>query len=826
MLDNNSLQHIGQRPAVVPAVVPAPIHASHPYARNCSNSNNIQTARNLIFQAKSLLDVTNAEPLFYVGANGKLLCRCCVGSSGFNIPQNATRISTTNPNRRVLTDEWRNFKKSLRHHLNLSTHATNSMAYYQRQGLRPTYTRADTEAGLTLIRMVYENVKTQRSYASFSDSCAVRFLEGAPIGFQNHSPQFPPSIVDCSYEVLKKKMVAYYTTQTPFGTFLPFGISADKDRSKNRSRQLTGLRYPSLDTNYKLPFINTSYIGHPSCERYTGAYLSHKISDQLSSFGIQASQFSEGFTGSSYDGQYLNLKVNDHLKLAHGLNADNGTLEVWDGAHIIDLIYKKAVKSSPAIGTVMSVVHNVTAILKNDVYEKYLAKCRSMNITMKQPKTPKDLKFVKHGLDQMVDFAEMKPVIVETLREKSINGRPSSKSKAKCLAYLTQLLQPSFDLILAFVIDLVRFLASFSLQFQQKHLFVHEYYNLTQMLHQLLSNIALSEDISTMPVDQRFVFRNFCRIAQAGPTSISGPGYMLRRGGPRVTSFADCIRTAINRCKRFIRLLVVNSHWFWFNHNYWKSETKLLLPECAGLLNHLLSGFQQKTNFITGGKEMCVDCQQFIREKDQENHNPQCTSQIFLTVPSLLPAFRRRLTADLEPLKKLLPRRLRHHVTTTSIGQLKAQLDATKSAVEQMGKTPTADSVSKFLFVNRVHWDKCLQGVLLLFLKLLVVPCTEAFMETLGSIMERYHQRFRHQDPGLDDRRVQKEIFLKLNGPPLILCDPFIRKVLAKYRTTGHRTFAHEATTLARLPISSLNIQRIRREAHNDINRIACLDFS
>ena len=63
--------------------------------------------------------------------------------------------------------------------------------------------------------------------------------------------------------------------------------------------------------------------------------------------------------------------MNDHLKLAHGLNADKGTLEVRNGAHIIDLIYKKAVKSSPAIGTVMSVVHNVTAILKNDVYEKY-----------------------------------------------------------------------------------------------------------------------------------------------------------------------------------------------------------------------------------------------------------------------------------------------------------------------------------------------------------------------------------------------------------------------------------------------------------------------
>ena len=100
-------------------------------------------------------------------------------------------------------------------------------------------------------------------------------------------------------------------------------------------------------------------------------------------------------------------------------------------------------------------------------------------------------------------------------------------------------------------------------------------------------------------------------------------------------------------------------------------------------------------------------------------------------------------------------------------------------------------------------------------------------METLGSIMERLHDRFKNQDPGLDDKRLIKEMFLKLNGPPLLLCEPFLKKVLVKYRSsTGSRTFAHEHTTLARLPVSSLTIQRLRREAHNDINRISCLDFS
>ena len=84
----------------------------------------------------------------------------------------------------------------------------------------------------------------------------------------------------------------------------------------------------------------TSCIGHPSFERFTGAYLGQKISEQLQKFGINVSHFSNGFTGSSYDGQYLNLKVNDHLKLINGLDHTNGTVELWDGAHIVDLIYK------------------------------------------------------------------------------------------------------------------------------------------------------------------------------------------------------------------------------------------------------------------------------------------------------------------------------------------------------------------------------------------------------------------------------------------------------------------------------------------------------
>ena len=834
----------------VPHLHPAPArplfpsHATSPRVRpyNINNPNvghppsNVQlqigpnidnrTSRDMIGQARSLQDITNAESLFYVGTSGKLLCRCCVESSGFEIPSTVLRVSPNNANRTILTDSWRDFKKKLRKHLLLPTHVNNSRHFHQRQGLQQNYARADTEAGITLIRMVYENIKTHRSYTSFSHSCVMRYLEGSPIGFQNHSPQFPAAIVDCSYDVLKDAMGRYLSTPTPFGTTLPFGISADKDRSKNRSRQLTGLRFPSFDDELTLPFILTTYLGHPSCAQYTGGYLSQKVSDLVQSVGINVSQFTEGFTGSSYDGQYLNLKVNDHLKMIYGLHADNKTTEIWDGAHIVDLIHKKSAKQSPAISTVISVVHGVTIILKNSVYEKYLSCCRSMNLPMKQPKTPKDLKFIKHGLDQMEDFMKMRPAILRTLETVSQGQGVKQKLAAKCRAYLIQVIQPSFDLILSFVVDLIKLLAAFSLQFQRKHIFVHEYYNLSQMLQQLLQNVNLSYDVSAMSVDQTFVFQNFCKAVQARSPSPYFINHVQTRSGQQRT-FDDCIRVAVGRCKRFVRLLISKSFWFWFAHPYWKEETTELLPHCAAFLNDLFVGiFEQRKNFITGGKEMCIDCERFLNEEEQDGHDQQCQSNVFISVPSLLPNFTPQGNPDLSSLRKILPLRLQHHVTTQAIMQLRQQLLVAKASLVRIKVEPTVDSVSKYLFTNQDCWDKCLQGILLLFLKLLVMPCTEAFMETLGSIMERYHERFRNQDPGLDDRRLQKEMFVCQNGPPIIFCGPFIKKVLAKYRSTGRRRFAHETSTLARLPVTSLTIQRLKREAKADPNSIPCLDFS
>jgi hypothetical protein len=253
-----------------------------------------------------------------------------------------------------------------------------------------------------------------------------------------------------------------------------------------------------------------------------------------------------------------------------------------------------------------------------------------------------------------------------------------------------------------------------------------------------------------------------------------------------------------------------------------------LLPEVAGFLNSVMNGvYTLKSSFITAGKEMCADCEQFLTEKEQRIHNAngQCQNSVYLVVPSLLSSFVLKDSYSLTTLKRYLPNELQATVTTASIDNLRAQITRAKTFVDAGRFTVNMDSVSKCLFTNRDHWDRCLRGPLFLLLKVLTVPSSEAFMETLGSMMEKLHKRFNHSEASMDDRRLQRELFIKINGPPIICADPLIKKVLAHYRNQRNPTFAHEASTLARITGSSHTIMRLKREAETDPNRLGFLSF-
>ena len=74
-------------------------------------------------------------------------------------------------------------------------------------------------------------------------------------------------------------------------------------------------------------------------------------------------------------------------------------------------------------------------------------------------------------------------------------------------------------------------------------------------------------------------------------------------------------------------------------------------------------------------------------------------------------------------------------------------------------------------------------SVLELLLVGVSVSCSEAIAETYGSVMETYHQdRFLNTGPTNDDIRLQKEMFIRINGPHLGRSNEFCRIISSRLK--------------------------------------------
>ena len=77
--------------------------------------------------------------------------------------------------------------------------------------------------------------------------------------------------------------------------------------------QLTVLRMPILDGNMNAPLFKAILLGFPSCTAFTGKDLADVIFTLLNDYDLQCQNIAAGFTGGSFDGQYLLLSVLRHL---------------------------------------------------------------------------------------------------------------------------------------------------------------------------------------------------------------------------------------------------------------------------------------------------------------------------------------------------------------------------------------------------------------------------------------------------------------------------------------------------------------------------------
>ena len=164
----------------------------------------------------------------------------------------------------------------------------------------------------------------------------------------------------------------------------------------------------------------------------------------------------------------------------------------------------------------------------------------------------------------------------------------------------------------------------------------------------------------------------------------------------------------------------------------------------------------------------------------------------FARHPSLGSAFISSQTFDFEALKHLSINP--HEVTPVNWALLEAALLRARQEVLHMrGVTITLHSVVKHYLRTPAMYNTIPQGLNHLLMVLITVCCSEAYCETVGSVLERMHKQ-RFTNPGFlnEDINMTMELFLKLNGPDMINAGPLITEATRKLIASNH-SFATSA---------------------------------
>ena len=136
--------------------------------------------------------------------------------------------------------KFRNCKRSLQVHLRSPCHKKNVSEYNEQDYYDKKKLAHQELAGITAGILMYQMVKSKDSYRSYEDRItALHLMPGTVVGDKNHSKETPPKFIRTMRDVLKKSMKEYISGLADHISFVtPISITADKDTSKHRSRQV------------------------------------------------------------------------------------------------------------------------------------------------------------------------------------------------------------------------------------------------------------------------------------------------------------------------------------------------------------------------------------------------------------------------------------------------------------------------------------------------------------------------------------------------------------------------------------------------------------
>ncbi|KAL5268764.1 hypothetical protein ACHWQZ_G002571 [Mnemiopsis leidyi] len=600
------------------------------------------------------------------------------------------------------------------------------------------------------------NIKHGSSFRNFEELVLSVEIVGGELGDINHSREFPPKVVDAGYHILCQDLVKYFTNGQ-FNFPLPFSIVVDKDQSKLRKRALIALRVLNLDPEDKDKLVSTIYLGHPASVDQTGLGLARTIKKTLESVGISQAHMGRCFRGVCADGGIINTNISDHLLgLFWNTSTDNlpdsvldKAVWVWDGAHIIELILEHALTGDRFKSLKMS--------------KDFLS---SLSKYFRDP----------------TNYEVLRALYVEALQELINSSRSTDENKEKARGFLTRLKEDSLIVDLLFLGALTRILKRFSTEFQISGLLLNDYVNLSRQLEIALRKIKLSPP---NPATEYFFGEYF--EAVNGPLLVD-PLARSTRGNPTigwdiVSMRRDEILEKVNLHEEFLLQLTINLKEYWFSHSYWqrRPDNVIAVKNIAYLFNRVAEALSlPKTDPVQPSHTRCGGCNEYVKAKD--TRHPCDAPQ--RDVPSLTAEFKRTTAIDGEAGWNRLSALVEGQIDEAAISQLCNAVYVNTDVAKEWGAPNTLEGHIKYLLCNAPTTVR--PAVLQLLLVGLGVACSEAIAETYGSVMEAYHSsRYLNSGPANDDVRLQKEMFVRINGPPLGSCQSFRERISSKLGHVG-----------------------------------------
>ena len=285
------------------------------------------------------------------------------------------------------------------------------------------------------------------------------------------------------------------------------------------------------------------------------------------------------------------------------------------------------------------------------------------------------------------------------------------------------------------------------------------YVNLVGQVKKALATLKI---VSPNPASQYFL-REYTEHL-TGPLLVD-PAQRTSRARPTVGQDSVDIRVEALKQRTLVHQavaeeLLCSTKFYWFDHEYWQRNANniLRLENMGHLLNMISDNLQLRLNDpIKPSHKRCSKCNKLFL-LDARPHGG-CNDATWIAIPSLAGNFKRVSTFVPSALADLVDNP--EQVNRDTLTVLQTAVMSTPP-----GSFSTLDSWIKDLACRNP--GDVSPGVLEVLLVGVSVPCSEAICETYGSMMEDYHSaRFVNPGPTNDDTRLQKEMFIRLNGPPL-----------------------------------------------------------